>query len=470
MKRGALLLLVTWLPACHKDKTPPAPTPVVSAPSAVAPAPPPPVVVGDRAGRALVRAGDAGVSIGLYVRRDGDAVWALQQPSAGLARMRGTLGADGRVTFAGKGPKADTMELWPRADGSVEMHSQRPDGGPGSVVTLVDAAVFAGRAVKLEGGFTVRLGDIPARAQLKIDDGRLAGFYRYTKSETDLVLSGTVDAAGRFAFEERTAGGVVTGRWAGSFLSRDAAAGVWSSPDGKRELPLAMRSAPTLEALIVPDGGAGVMATLEMRTEEFDAGHGCTNTRTYPVAMGLVPASRNKLVNDHVHGLFGAVDEVSCTGTEEMGPWYSMLGIDVLGQAPGYMSLSVGFSSYTGGMHPMPGGSCELLDTSTGQTVSLLQVLGPAVDKIGDEVTAQLREAGKDGTMPFFVDLDRDSVPINEGNLCYLDAHRLQVQYGQGELAPYAYGPQVVAIDVDPIVPLVPPGPAARALFATRGD
>jgi hypothetical protein len=231
-----------------------------------------------------------------------------------------------------------------------------------------------------------------------------------------------------------------------------------------------MRAAPQLAALVVPDGGAGVLATLETKSEERDAGHGCTNTRTYPNVMGLVPAARNKLVNDYIHGLLGKVDEVGCTGTEDMLPWFSEIGIEVEAQAPGYMALTIGTSTYSGGAHPMPGSWCELLDTSSGQDVSLLDVLGPgAVSKVVDQITRGLRDQWKDSEFPMFFDPATESAPLSEGELCYLGPHTLEARYPQYAIAPYAYGPMSASVDVDPILPLVPASPASKALFGTRG-
>jgi hypothetical protein len=476
MRRLPLALVafiaVVALAACHRDKASPDPAASTPAPSPPAPAASVPVaaprVVADHASRALVASGDAGTPLRIFVRRDGNAVWAFQQPGAMLLRMRGTVAADESVTFAGKGPKADSLELWPRTDGSVELRSTMPDGGVARVVSLVEGAGFKADQSKLDSGFTLRLGDIPARAQIRSDHGTVSGYYRYARSETDLALAGTVDASGHFDVTERTSGGLVTGRWSGVFLGSDAAAGVWSSPDGKKELPLTMRSAPPLAALVVPDGGPGVLATIEEKSEERPGGHGCTNTLTWSNVLGLVPAARNKLVNDHLRALLAGMDTVHCDGSEDMLPWFTNIGVTVESQAPGYMGISFGEGSYTGGAHPWSSASCELLDTHTGEAVSLLDVIGKAaLDKVGDQVTDQYRQWMKD--VVGFGD-GTESAPVSEGQLCYVDAHHLEARYSQGSIGPWFAGPFTASVDVDPWLPLVPKSPARDALFATRGD
>ncbi len=360
--RAAFVTLFA-LAACDRDKGSPDPsasTPLPSPPPAAVTPAAPPRVVADHASRAFVAAGDAGTPLRIFVRREGSAAWAFQQPGATLMRMRGTALADESVIFAGKGPKADSLELRPRTDGSVELRSTLPDGGVARVVALVEGTSFRADQAKFDDGFTLRLGDIAARAQIRSDHGTVSGYYRYARSETDLALAGTVDAAGHFDITESTAGAVVTGRWSGVFLGREAAAGVWSSPDGKKELPLTMRSAPPLAALVVPDGGPGVLATIEEKSEERAAGHGCTNTLTWSNVMGLVPAARNKLVNDHIRTLLGQQETVHCDGTEDMLPWFTNIGVTVEAQAPGYMGLSVGVGSYMGGAHPNTSIGCEL--------------------------------------------------------------------------------------------------------------
>jgi hypothetical protein len=372
------------------------------------------------------------------------------------------------VVFAGKGPRADALELWPRSDGSVELRSTLPDGGVARVVSLVDGAGYRGDQAKFDHGFTLRLGDIPARAQIRGDHGAVSGYYRYASSQTDLALAGTLDASGHFEITESATGGVVTGRWSGVFLGSDAAAGVWSSPDGKKELPLTMRGAPPLVALVVPDGGPGVLATIEEKTEERAAGHGCTNTLTWSNVMGLVPAARNKLVNDHLHALLAQQDTVHCDGSEDMLPWFTNIGVTVESQAPGYMGISFGEGSYTGGPHPFSSSGCELLDTRTGEAVSLLGVLGPAaVEKLDDQLTVQYRQWMKDVVG---VGDGTGSAPVSEGELCYVDARHLEVRYSQGSVGPWFAGPFTASIDVDPWLPLVPKSAARDALFAGRGD
>jgi hypothetical protein len=459
------------LAACHRDEASPASAASASAPSpsAMASVPvAPPRVVADHDSRALVASGDAGAPLRIFVRREGSAVWAFEQPGATLLRMRGTVGADERVTFAGKGSKADSIELWPRTDGSVELRSTLPDGGLARVVSLVDGVGLSADLAKLDSGFTLRLGDIPARAQIRSDHGTVSGYYRYGRSETDLALAGTVDASGHFELTERAEGAVVTGRWSGVFLGRGAAAGVWSSADGKKQLPLTMRSAPPLAALVVPDGGPGVLATIEEKDEERPAGHGCTNSLTWSNVMGLVPAARNKLVNDHIRALLAQQETVQCSGTEDMLPWSTNIGVTVASQAPGFMGLTIGEGSYTGGAHPSSSVSCELLDTHTGKAVSLLDVLGPAaLEKVVAQVNAQYRQWMHD-VVGF--DDATESAPVSEGELCYVDPHHLEAVYAQGFVGPWFAGPFTASVDVDPWLALVPKSPARDALFATRGD
>ena len=467
----ALVVLVA-LGACHRDKATPDPAASGSASSPPAPAASVPVaaprVVADHAGRALVASGDAGTPLRIFLRREGHDVWAFEQPGATLLRMRGTVGSDESVIFAGRGPKADSLELRPRADGTVELRSSMPDGGVARVVSLADGVGFRADQAKFDIGFTLRLGDIPARAQIRSDHGAVSGYYRYARSETDLALAGTVDASGHFEIAERTSGAVVTGRWSGVFLGSEAAAGVWSSADGKRELPLTMRSAPPLAALVVPDGGPGVLATIEEKSEERPAGHGCTNTLTWSNVLGLVPAARNKLVNDHIRTLLSQQDTVQCDGSEQMLPWFTNIGVTVESQAPGYMGISFGEGSYRGGAHPFSSASCELVDTHTGEAVSLLGVLGPAaLDKLGDQVTGQYRQWLKD--VAGFGD-GTESAPVSEGELCYVDSHHLEARYAQGSIGPWFAGPFTASVDVDPWLPLVPKSPPRDALFAARGD
>jgi len=132
------------------------------------------------------------------------------------------------------------------------------------------------------------------------------------------------------------------------------------------------------------------------------------------------------------------------------------------------MALSIGAGSYTGGPHPFSSGSCELVDTHKGEAVSLLGVLGPAaLDKVVDQVTVAYHQ-WKTDVVGF--DDATESAPVDEGELCYVDAHHLEARYSQGSIGPWFAGPFTASVDVDPWLPLVPKSPARDALFPTRGD
>lgn len=110
-----------------------------------------------------------------------------------------------------------------------------PDGPAGSIEVMVENN-------RLQGTIGTQAIQIDS---FRILDGRIDGTYcyaRYCQNQgvPRLRLSGRVDGYGQARIAE-TAGGVASGRWT---LQRDARgwSGQWHAPDGRRRLPVALRS------------------------------------------------------------------------------------------------------------------------------------------------------------------------------------------------------------------------------------
>jgi hypothetical protein len=313
-----------------------------------------------------------------------------------------------------------------------------------------------------DAGFAGHLGDrLTFRAQLAKSGDALRGYYRYPSSATALALAGTVDVHGRFTLAETNALGVTTGRWEGAFRSPQFAAGTWSSVDGKRRLPFTLTAAAPLAPL-----GNGTVAVTE-HDEAHDAGHGCENKVSYPVVSGLTPASRNAKVNAALAKLAGGAVEnaVTCDGSEGELAWWSESSVVVEAQAPGYLAVVVSGSSYSGGAHPIGGGTCVLVDTRTAAAVGLGDVFGPdALAVMATDTEAKVQAFLKDNGLrdDYAGDVSPSTV---DGHLCYVDADHVEVRFNPYEVAPYAFGAPSFAIEVAPLLPKMPRSPARLALF-----
>jgi hypothetical protein len=452
--------------ACHRDQALPEPPAASSSPAPPLPPAPAPPILSDHASRALMAAGGGASPLRIFLRRDGDAVWAFRRPGATLLRLLGTVAPDGSVTFGAAGGRSESVTLRSRSDGAVEMRSAS-DGGASTSTTLVADVPWGPRDTPFDSGFALRLGTLSARAQLRREGDKLAGYYRYAKSPDDLALSGTVDAAGRFTLTERTSAGAPTGQWEGTFLDRQAAAGTWSSPDGKRQLPLTMIEDAPLVPLESPDGGVIVA----QKETEQPAGHGCTNARSFPVVSGLVPASRNALVNRAIAKLLVGYQSVTCDGTEPNLPYETGVTVRLEAQAPGFVALSISDEENMGGAHPLYGQTCALVDTSTGGVASLLDILGPdARDLMWKDVTSQLHQYWADNSVdPAYLGADAGA-PVQDDIVCYVGPHTIEVRYSPYAVAPYMFGGATFSVDVDPLLPRIPKSAARDALFTSRGD
>jgi hypothetical protein len=289
------------------------------------------------------------------------------------------------------------------------------------------------------------------------DGGALSGYYRYAKRSADLSLAGEVAEDGTFALVETAPDGRVTGKFAGTFASPRAVSGVWSSPDGSRQLPFALKAAAPLRPAIGP-------IVFEDQTEERDAGFGCANSISRPVAMGLAPESRDRALNVLIERLATKTakdHEVHCDATGSNHPWYSESAVTIESQAPPFLALEISSSGYSGGAHGWGTSSCVLVDTETAKEVSLADVLGsaaiaPLSKDLGSQLAAFLKDNGLEPA---------GERPDPAGHLCYVSATEVDVRFDAYEVAPYAFGAQEFAIDALPLVALMPPGRARRALF-----
>ncbi len=471
MKRLVPVSLVVLMAGCHRDH--PAPPsigaePAQSSSASTIPAPATMPVVADGASRALMASARASNPLRLFLRRDGSAVWAFDVP--GGLKLRGTFQADGRVTFAESDAGAPQLELRPRPDGSAELRSSKPDGGALTVIALVESVPWPATDTKLDSGFALEIGHVAARAQIRRDGSALSGFYRYGKSTSDLAIAGTVDATGRFTITERTDAGQISGQWSGIFLGATAAAGTWTSPDGKRRLPLTMTAAAPLAPTPPPAPNTG-LATLETVQKEESGGANCTNSARYPRVSGLVPASRNAVLNKALVALLADRDTVACDEDKDP-PWNAGIDVEVVAQVPGFMVITVSEGSYSGGAHPLSSGYCLVLDTRTAAPVSLLEALGPrASDRVVEAARAGLHQYYQDNQFDRdYVDLDGGAFTLDDKNVCYRDAHHLDIRYSPYAVAPYVYGEVSVPVDLDPILPLATRTPGVDALFPPKGD
>lgn len=457
---AGVVLYVAWPRRPASTSALPASTSSPSTSSSSAPTPP---VVADKSWRALTTAVDAGRPLRVLLHRDAELAWGFAQPSTAVdPTFRFDFHDDGSVTLPAGAIDAKPAVLRSGIDGLVSM-LRATDGGRGESAVLVDNTPWPAGEKGFDEGYDVHISKHAARAQVRRDGATLTGYYRYPSSREDLELTGKVQPDGRFTMVERTRKCVVSGRWTGVFLGRTLAAGEWESEGSKNHTVLSFWLLGSADlARYSPDDLA-----LETVDKEANGGAGCTNSLHTLRASGLAPPARNAAVNK-------AIDEltkdwatvVSCDGTEPNLPYSSELTVTEMGRAPGYLSISVYGMSNLGGAHPMHGGSCALIDTRTGQGVSLLEVLGdvrgPAKAELMKQMVTKLRAFWKDNGM----DADGDPpTDVQDEKLCYGGPDSLEIRFSPYEVAPYMFGPVTLDVDLAPLLPLVPSSPAESALF-----
>lgn len=73
--------------------------------------------------------------------------------------------------------------------------------------------------------------------QLKTENGKVSGSYRYAKSKTSLILDGTVDGTGKVQVKEKDSSGKITGAFTGKLVPGKRFVGTWADAKKAKTLP-----------------------------------------------------------------------------------------------------------------------------------------------------------------------------------------------------------------------------------------
>jgi hypothetical protein len=354
----------------------------------------------------------------------------------------------------------DVLVLHAKADGTLEWWSEDARGVHSAPGAVTPNAPWPEAETELTVGLDGRLGNsLGVHAQLARDHGALKGFYRYASSREDLILTGTVDEkTGAFTLDEKNAKGVLTGHWKGAFLSPRAAAGTWTSVDGKRSLPLSLEAREGEATLF--RGSDGLI--IEMRSTHKPLGPHCFAETHFPEVHGLTPPARNAQVNAALRKLLGPGEELPCDFAAGQSDFdvSSDDEVQVEHESGGILALNLSSWSYQGGAHGLGTGHCRLFDTKTLESFELEQVLGSDVlDVLGERIAADVDKYRKENQLEEY-----DGVP-HPSSYCYVDADHIEAAFEVYQIAPYAFGAPRFPYDVKDLVAKMPAGPHRMALF-----
>ena len=303
-------------------------------------------------------------------------------------------------------------------------------------------------------------GKYKIQMRLRRDGETLRGAYFYENVRSDIPLAGTIDGRGDFTLSEAGAGvgaletGFFRGKWStGEPGEPVELTGNWSTPDGKRVMPFALTEIP------VAFSGALRLATREIKEENKNRRYSIGVE--YPQLEGTRTAGVEKFNAAARAFALREVGEFKRNIAGDDGaPKLSGMGNDLsidytLGVATDDF-LSVQFqigSYYAGAAHPNHNTSVINFDLRRGRMLSLADLFKPAADylrAISDYCISDLkRQAKKDGPDSMLTD-DQ----IEEGASATLENYRswlmtregLVITFDPYQVAPYAAGPQSVAI------------------------
>ena len=320
--------------------------------------------------------------------RDGDRVVARGRTGIGFVALHGTFTGDVLALYDGKERKVFDGRL-----GGGELTGTWTDVDDRSkavskpmllhfLPSKADLASWKGDA-ELGGvlGNATRI-----HALLHLDHGKLAGVYRYARSNADLKLDGTIDTtSGAFDLRETTAAGVVTGRLRGVAFGRDDLVGTWVSPDGTKSYPFWLSSShhglggypETLEV-------SGVKLTAREESADYgqnSEGFNCAWSRTLPRVEG------DKALELAVNPALEEAVPKQTISLAECKAWWKISIGPCCGYDNGYAVTYVGKSalgiqtfhdSFAGGAHGMYGWSCFLVDLVKKRLVSIASAMSAA--------------------------------------------------------------------------------------------
>ncbi len=379
----------------------------------------------------------------MVLERTGDRLEGLYASNGSATALRGDV-VKGGTRFhvsevAPKGKKPATFDAAIDGAGLVGTWTA-PEAGAAPVPFKATPLVLAKRESKFKQAY---LGLLAAkthiRAQLERSGDKLSGIYRYTRSQENLHLDGTVsDAGGAFTLEEKNGKGVVTGVWKGVFLDQRNAFGRWTSPDGARSFPFLLSEGDEFPSPEPLAGGARLLPQ-----EDFtELAKFCTVSVFFPEVAGLADAPLTKKLNAALKGATYTGDAMWCEGASAAEPYSKVASYHLDAKRPGAVTLHYSLHEYTGGAHPNYVSRCYAADLATGILTPLTaKLLAPSARKRVEaralpEIKQRYDEAGMEWT-------PRAEFVSDATSIC-VDGDDLVVEFQPYEIGPYVLG----ALDV----------------------
>lgn len=376
-----------------------------------------------------------GTTIRLYLEREGEDVTGVFVGQGGETerRVRGRMLEEQKLRFdelddAGKPKATFDGKFWDGVlkgtwkdlgTGKTQFFVTKPPSFPTETFT----ETYAGS-----------IGTLRIRARLTVGAGKVTGIYRYARSKEDLSLDGAVDPRGEIALRE-SVGAKQTGKIVGFLLSRGFVAGRWSSPDGKRSLPLVLRAAPSYPTTVTLDDGTKVVPQEELKSP---AKH-CEASTLFPAVVAKSPTPKLDAALKTAAQLGVELKKTDCDGASAEMPYQVEAAYSIVKAKAPLFGVTFGRWSYTGGAHGNAWMDCRVADVEHEALIDLATKLSPAgkaaLERVVNErlkkehAVDDLSEAG-------FFD---PKVSIDEADVCLVQ-DGLEVSFDPYAVAPYVMG------------------------------
>ncbi len=294
---------------------------------------------------------------------------------------------------------------------------------------------------------------VRVRMKLTRNGTKLSGTYRYTRSKDDLRLEGTVNESdGKFELVEKTAKGVLSGRFEGVFLQRGLAFARWSSPDNARTFPITLRYGDVYPEPVTIAGAVKIVPQEDYKEQ----GKYCVMSIFVPEVVGAEDKTAMKSLNQALRAEAGDTKKMDCEGASEELRYETTTTYHVDKTMPGRFALTYSFYEYAGGAHGMHGVDCYVADVTKGTLTQMTakSLSADARKKLEALTNASLKKEHGVAKLSD-VGFDGDDVKLGDDTSICIEGSDLVVQFQPYEVAPYVMGAPAVKVAPKEAAPLV---------------
>ena len=350
--------------------------------------------------------------------------------------------------------------------GSDAQKSENRDSGANTVEDKAVTELPSTFYMQLKGTIN---GNLPITMEMTKTDSVVHGTYYYDKIKIPITVYGNSSGISKISLHEVDENFEETGKFEGEFVSADTFKGTWTNATTNKAMPFVL--------VQNKEGVAGISfehfrkENCDLRNENLkhvedivswtDTLCSYIEVTTIKVSAANAEASAaiNKTISDvicfngerHYPSIQAYVNSVD---TESDEYYYTQeYSVRVLMNENNILSISIDYSEFSGGAHPLSGCTYYSFDLTTGKQIQLSDILKPGsamrLNQIGEPLF--VKQYGEDGWNfePGHFEFN-SNYAIMPGGLIFL--------FGQYEIGSYAAGMPEVFLPFKSIEELIKPG------------